>query len=50
VKAAIIYRIASVLLLLFAVGHTLGFASPIRLGELIPFLARCGQFTLTCRV
>ena len=58
-KAPILYRIAST-----GAGTTahffssaafrgwfthLAFASPIPHGELIRFLAQCGQFTLTCR-
>ena len=48
-QASIFYRIAAVLLLLFAVGHTLGFRQSDPNGELMPFLAQCGQFALTCR-
>jgi len=48
-KASLFYRIAAVLLLFFAVG-TYTWFSPVRSNwELIPCLAQCGQFTLTCR-
>jgi hypothetical protein len=46
-KASTFYRISAVLLLLFAVGHTLGFRESDPKWELMPFLAQCGQFTLT---
>jgi len=46
-KAAVLYRVASVLLVFFASDIHLVFASPSQL-ELTRCLARCGQFTLTC--
>jgi len=49
-KASIVYRIASVLLLLFAAGHTLGFRESDPKWGVDALLAQCGQFTLTCRV
>jgi len=49
-RASTFYRIASVLLLLFDVGHTLGFRqSRSQMGESTRFLSQCGQFTLTCK-
>jgi hypothetical protein len=49
-NASTFYRIAAaVLLLLFALGHTLGFRQSDPNGELMPFLDQCGQFALMCR-
>ena len=48
-NAALFYRIAAGLLLLFAVAHTLGFRQSDPHGELIRCLAQCGQFTSMCR-
>ena len=48
-KASLFYRIAAVLLLLFAVGHTLGFRQSDPTWGVDTLLAQCGQFTLTCR-
>ena len=48
-KASVLYRIASVLLVLFALGHSLVFAGLIPNGEWTRLLAPCGQFTLMYR-
>ena len=48
-KPSVLYRITAVLLLLFAVAHTLGFACPILPGASTAFLPRCGRRTSTYR-
>jgi hypothetical protein len=48
-KASLFYRIAAVLLLFFAAGHTLGFRQSDPNWGVDTFLAQCGQFILTCR-
>ena len=48
-KASLFYRIAAFLLLLFAVGHTLGFRESDPTWGVDTLLAPCGRFTLTCR-
>jgi len=45
-KASTFYRIAAALLLLFALGHTLGFRESDLSGEPMHFLAQCAPFTL----
>ena len=46
-RVSVLYRVASVLLLLFAIGHTLGFTRPIQIGEWMCLLAQCAQFIST---
>ena len=48
-KASVFYRIAAVLLLLFAVGHTLGFRESDPKWGVDALLVSMRQFTLTCR-
>jgi len=43
----VLYRIASVLLLLFAIGHTLGFTKTDPKWGSKPLLAQCAQFIST---
>lgn len=48
-KASVFYRVAAVILLLFAEDTHLGFASQSPNGALTRFLAQCGPFTLACK-
>src|SRR5579862_2979872 len=48
-KSSMLYRVAAVLLLLFAIGHTLGFRQSDPAWGVDALYAPCGRFTLTCK-